>query len=297
MADKNKANREYKSSLFNCIFSQKEYALQLYNALNDSDYDNPEDVEITTLENVVFINIYNDVSFMFNSTIQFYEHQSTFNPNIPLRNLFYLSNTYEKMIHKQEEDLYGSSLIPIPTPTCIMFYNGVQSKPNKMTLKLSDAYINQEIEGSLELTVQMININSDYNQELKNKSEALYGYSLYISKVREYNSNGMSVKEAAIKALDYCIENNILADFFIERRNEVVGMILEEYTLEHIEQRTNRMSRKLEALTQEVQTAKTELKTTRSELQSTQSELQSAQSELQTKDAEIARLRQLLAEK
>ena len=214
MTDKNKANREYKSSLFNCIFSQKKYALQLYNALNDSDYDNPEDVEITTLENVVFINIYNDVSFMFNSTIQFYEHQSTFNPNIPLRNLFYLSNTYEKMIHKQEEDLYGISLIPIPTPTCIVFYNGVQSKPDKMVLKLSDAYVNQEIEASLELTVQMININSDYNQELKKKSNALYGYSLYISKVREYNEKGMSVKDAAIKALDYCIENDVLADFF-----------------------------------------------------------------------------------
>ena len=287
MADKNKANREYKSSLFNCIFSQKEYALQLYNALNDSDYDNPEDVEITTLENVVFINIYNDVSFMFNSTIQFYEHQSTFNPNIPLRNLFYLSNTYEKMIHKQEEDLYGSSLIPIPTPTCIVFYNGVQSKPAKMTLKLSDAYINQEIEGSLELTVQMININSDYNQELKNKSEALYGYSLYISKVREYNGNGMSVKEAAIKALDYCIDNDILADFFKERRNEVVGMILEEYTLEHIEQRSARMSRKLEALTQEVQAKNSELQAKDSELQAKNSELQAKDSELQAKDSEL----------
>ena len=280
MTDKNKANREYKSSLFSCIFSQKEYALQLYNALNGSDYDNPEDVEITTLENVVFINIYNDVSFMFNSTIQFYEHQSTFNPNIPLRNLFYLSNTYEKMIHKQEEDLYGSSLIPIPTPTCIVFYNGVQSKPAKMTLKLSDAYINQEIEGSLELTVQMININSDYNQELKNKSEALYGYSLYISKVREYNGNGMSVKEAAIKALDYCIDNNILADFFKERRNEVVGMILEEYTKEHVEQRT---ARKLEKMSKE--------------LQDKDAVIQSKDAEIQSKDAEISRLRQLLDEK
>ena len=98
MADKNHVNREYKSSLFSYIFSQKEYALQLYNALNNSHYDNPEDIRITTLENVVFINIYNDVSFMFNSTLQLYEHQSTFNPNMPLRNLFYLANIYEKYI-------------------------------------------------------------------------------------------------------------------------------------------------------------------------------------------------------
>ena len=261
------------------MFSQKKYALQLYNALNNSEYDNPEDVEITTLENVVFINIYNDVSFMFNSTIQFYEHQSTFNPNIPLRNLFYLANTYEKIIEKYDEDLYGSRLIKIPTPTCIVFYNGVISKPDKMVLKLSDSFINQDSEASLELTVQMININYDYNLELMKKSEALYGYSLYISKVREYNRDGISVKEAAIKALDYCIENDILADFFKERRNEVVGMILEEYTQEHIEQRT---ARKIEKFKKEIQDAK--------------AEIQAKDAEIQAAYVELARLRKKCGE-
>ena len=203
MADKNNVNREYKSSLFSYIFSQKEYALQLYNALNNSHYDNPEEVRITTLENVVFINIYNDVSFMFNSALQFYEHQSTFNPNMPLRNLFYLSNTYEKIIREQDEDLYGSILIKIPTPTCIVFYNGPKNEPDSTPLYLSDAFINREAEASLELIVKMININYDYNQDLMAKCEALYGYSLYISKVREYNNTyEMDIQEASIKALD-----------------------------------------------------------------------------------------------
>ena len=157
---------------------------------------------------------------------------------------------------------------------------GVPSKPDKMILKLSDAYVNQEIEASLELTVQMININSDYNQELKKKSEALYGYSLYISKVREYNDDGMSVKEAAIKALDYCIDNDILADFFKERRNEVVGMILEEYTKEHVEQRT---ARKLEKMSKE--------------LQDKDAVIQSKDAEIQAMTMEIAHLHQLLEEK
>ena len=302
MTDNNKVNREYKSSLFSCIFSKKEYALQLYNALNNSDYNNPEDIEITTLENVVFINIYNDVSFMFNNTVQFYEHQSTFNPNMPLRNLFYLSNTYEKLIRQKDEDLYGSTLIQIPTPTCIVFYNGIKSEPDKKILKLSDSFINQKIEGSLELIVQMININYDYNLELMKKCEALYGYSLYISKVREYNMNEeYSIKESAIKALDYCIDNNVLADFFSEKRNEVVGMILEEYNMEHVEQRMDRMYRKLENMEQEIQikvaelqSKDAELQSKDAELQSKDAELQSKDAELQSKDAEIARLKQLL---
>ena len=126
----------------------------------------------------------------------------------------------------------------------------------------------------------MININYDYNLELMKKSEALYGYSLYISKVREYNNNGMSVKEAAIKALDYCIENDILSDFFKKRRNEVVGMILEEYTQEHIERRT---ARKIEKFKKEIQDAKAKMR--------------AAKTEIQAKDAEIIKLRQQLADK
>ena len=285
MADTNNINREYKSSLFSYIFSQKEYALQLYNALNNSHYDNPEEVRITTLENVVFINIYNDVSFMFNSTLQFYEHQSTFNPNMPLRNLFYLANTYEKYIKELDEDLYSSSLIKIPTPTCIVFYNGVKDEPDRLPLKLSDAFINREAEASLELIVKMININYDYNQDLMAKCEALYGYSLYISKVREYNNTyGMDIQEASIKALDYCIEKDIFADFFRERRNEVVGMILEEYTLEHVEQRT---ARKVERLTKELEDA-------HRTISDKDSVIQTKDAELQSKDAEIVRLKQLL---
>ena len=299
MADKNNVNREYKSSLFSYIFSQKEYALQLYNALNNSHYDNPEDVRITTLENVVFINIYNDVSFMFNSTLQFYEHQSTFNPNMPLRNLFYLANTYEKYIKELDEDLYSSSLIKIPTPTCIVFYNGVKDEPDRLPLKLSDAFINREAESSLELIVQMININYDYNRDLMEKCEALYGYSLYISKVREYNNTyGMDIQEASIKALDYCIEKDIFADFFRERRNEVVGMILEEYTLEHVEQRTarkvERLTKELEDANQTIMNKDVELKSKNALLQSKDDELQSKNALLQSKDDEISRLKQLL---
>lgn len=273
----NKVNREYKSTLFSYMFSQKENALHLYNALNNSNYDNPEDIQITTLENVVFINIYNDVSFMFNSTLQLYEHQSTYSPNIPLRNLFYLSNSYEKMLNEQKVNLYNTRLIKIPTPKCVVFYNGTKEQPDKMELKLPDAFINQDTKGDLELTVLMLNINFNRNKELMEKCEVLYAYSLYIAKFREYNEDEDAIlEEAAIKAIDYCISNNVMTDFFSSRRNEVVGMILEEYTKERVERDMADMAQLI--LEKDAQ-------------------IEAKDAEIQSKDAEIARLRQALAEK
>lgn len=288
----NKVNREYKSSLFSYMFSQKEYALQLYNALNNSNYDNPEDIQITTLENVVFINIYNDVSFMFNSTLQLYEHQSTYCPNIPLRNLFYLSNSYEKLLNRQKSNLYSSRLIKIPTPKCVVFYNGTKEFPDRMELKLSDSFYNQEVKGDLELTVLMLNINFNHNKELFEKCEILHAYSLYIAKFREYNeTTELSLKEAAIKALDYCISINVMADFFTERRNEVVGMILEEYTKERVEQDMADMAQEIADMKQELSELKNEKDALINEKDA---EIQSKDAEIQSKDAEIARLRKAL---
>ena len=204
----NEVNREYKSTLFTYMLSQKEYALQVYNALNNSNYDNPEDITITTLENAVFINRYNDVSYLFNSTLQLYEHQSTYNPNMPLRSLFYLAQTYEKLITNKRK-LFGSKLIPIPTPKCIVFYNGARETEDLITMKLSDAFTNKKSVGDLDLTVHMINVNYGHNKELLDKCEVLRGYSLYISKFHEYNEiETISMTDAAVKALDYCIKCN-----------------------------------------------------------------------------------------
>ncbi len=255
---KNKPNREYKSTLFTYMLSQKEYALQLYNALNNSNYDNPDDITVTTLENVVFINRYNDVSFLFNSTLNLYEHQSTYNPNIPLRSLFYLSQTYEQLYSSQK--LYGSGFVQIPTPKCVVFYNGAKDVNDRITLKLSDAFANKEVQGDLELSVLMINVNYGHNKELMTKSEVLYGYSLYISKFREYNESGtMSRTDAAIKALDYCIEADVMKEFFTKRRNEVVGMILEEYTTEHVEKYIKEMEEALKEKEAEIASLKKQL--------------------------------------
>ena len=231
----NEINRQYKNSLFTYMLSHKEYALQVYNALNNTNYINPEEVSITTLENVVFINIRNDVSFILENTFSLYEHQSTYNPNMPLRSLFYIANSYERIIKGKGVNIYGSTLVKIPTPKCVVFYNGEQEYPDKMYLHLSDAFGNQNVEGDVQLRVTMLNINYSHNKKLLEDCEVLRGYSLYNEKFREYNRDeSITRTEAANKAIDYCIEHNVLVDFFRNRRNEVVGMIL-EYTAEQAE--------------------------------------------------------------
>ena len=83
-------NREYKDSLFVYLFGNEKYkrfTLELYNAINGTHYTDEDEVEITTLEKVVYINVKNDVSFLISGKMNFYEHQSTYSANIPLRML------------------------------------------------------------------------------------------------------------------------------------------------------------------------------------------------------------------
>lgn len=115
-------NRLHKDRLFRLLFSEKEALLQLYNALNQTAYTKEEDLEITTLNDVVYLSMKNDISFIVGDNLQLYEHQSTYNPNMTLRGFFYLSALYKKIVDNKR--LYGSKLVKIPTPKYIVFYNG-----------------------------------------------------------------------------------------------------------------------------------------------------------------------------
>ena len=294
---KNKLNREHKDSLFTFLLSQKKYALQVYNALNESNYDNPDDVEITTLENVVFINIKNDVSFVLENIFSLYEHQATYNPNMPLRSLFYMSDSYERIIANRGANIYGSKLVKIPTPKCVVFYNGEDEYPDKMFLNLSDSFENQNVEGDIQIKVTMLNINYSHNKKLLDNCEVLRGYSLYNEKFREYNNSGtMSKTEAAHKAIDYCIKHNVLADFFEERRNEVVGMIL-EYTAEKheaylakLENEILEQEQRIEGLGQELAEKKLRVEGLGYELTEKEKRIEGLSQELSEKDKLIAKL-------
>ncbi|MBQ8812904.1 MAG: hypothetical protein IJZ85_00175 [Lachnospiraceae bacterium] len=227
-------NRNYKDSVFRMIFREKETLLTLYNALNGTGYTDPEELEINTLENAIYLGRRNDISFVIFDQINLYEHQSTVNANMPLRNLFYISSLYTKLTHGK--NIYSDRQIMIPAPHFVTFYNGTQDQPESQILRLSDAYEATAAGGKdetpeLELTVKMININRGHNEKLLNDCKALQEYMVYVERVRAY-APIMSLRQAVERAVDECIREGVLAEFLRKNRAEVVNMSIFEYNQE-----------------------------------------------------------------
>lgn len=229
-------NRNYKSSLFHKIFGQnKKNALSLYNAMNGSSYTNEDDLEFTTLEDVIYLKMKNDVSFLLGTSLSLYEHQSSFNPNMPLRGFLYFADLYRKMI-KNNERIYSKQLARIPNPKYIVFYNGLDSKIEGMQkLKLSDAFETQDNSGEFEWTATMVNINLDHNRDIFEKCRILEEYSIFIQRVREYNKNSKDLKDAVNQAVDDCIRDNVLKDILETQKKEGINMVLTEFDEEKFE--------------------------------------------------------------
>ncbi|MEE1038502.1 MAG: hypothetical protein U0K95_04975 [Eubacterium sp.] len=218
--------RDFKARLFEMIFSDKKELLSLYNAVNGTHYTNPEDLELNTLENAIYLSMRNDISFVIGSKVSLYEQQSTYSLNLPLRYLFYIADLYSVMTCN--ENLYGSKLIKIPAPRFIIFYNGEMEKPEHEMMRLSDAFSIKESSPMLELKAEFININPGYNQELLDACKVVKDYSLYTARVREY-AKGMEVRDAVEMAVTECISEGILAEFLIKNRAEAIKMSIYEY--------------------------------------------------------------------
>ena len=223
-------NRQYKDRLWRMVFNNKEDLLQLYNAINHTDYQNPDDLEVNTLEDVLYLSMKNDVSFLVGGTMNLYEHQSTFNPNMPLRGVFYFSRVYEGYVADNNLMIYHEKRVRLPKPKYIVFYNGTKNQPDSMELKLSDCFENTDNEAPcLECTATMLNINYGHNQELMKHCRKLEEYSIFVQCVREYIQSEPSVEDALEKAIDTCINQDVLADFLKKHRAEVTNMILTTY--------------------------------------------------------------------
>ena len=228
------ANRNYKDTVFRMLFSDKKNLLSLYNAVNSRDYTNPDDLEIVTLENAIYMGMKNDLAFIIDTNLYLYEHQSTYNPNMPLRDLFYISNEYQKLLDKKS--LYSSSLQKIPAPNFIELYNGTDTLSDFSEHRLSSAFENLSGEPKLELIVTVLNINEGHNALLMEHCQTLKEYSQYVAKVRKYAA-GMPLDQAVEYAVDECIKENILADFLRKNRAEVISMSIFEYDKEEEEKK------------------------------------------------------------
>lgn len=218
--------RTYKARLFEMIFRQKEELLELYNALNGTSYEDPEQLEINTLENAIYMSMHNDLSFIIDSRLELYEHQSTYSPNLPLRYLMYVTELYSSIT--KDASLYGSAKIPIPTPNFLIFYNGTEERPDLETIRLSDLYTVQQEEYSLELKATLLNINPGHNRQLLSTCKTLRDYSEYTHRVRTY-AKDMSLADAVERAITECIRDDILADFLRKYRAEAKRVSIYEY--------------------------------------------------------------------
>ncbi len=222
----NKVNRNYKDTVFRMLFQDRKNLLSLYNAVNGTAYEDVDGLVITTLQDAVYMNYKNDVSFVFDFTLSIYEHQSTVNQNMPLRDLIYVSKVLQGQM--KDQDIYSSRQIKLPTPKFVVFYNGTDEQPEKQTLRLSDAYEKQLEEVELELTVTVYNINYGHNQKLLEACQTLKEYAQYVAAVREY-AKEMPLLEAVESAVDSCIRQGILEDFLRKNRAEAIEMSIFEY--------------------------------------------------------------------
>jgi hypothetical protein len=236
-----KENREHKSTLFCKVFEDKKYLLELYNGVNHTNYQNVDDLEVNTLENVVYITMKNDLSFLIDCNMNLYEHQSTVNPNMPLRGLLYLAQLYNKYVAKHNLNLFSTSALKIPVPQYVVFYNGTQEQPDEQILLLSELFQKEEkrqyVDGCLECQARMLNINYGRNKELLNKCRRLEEYALFVAKVRQYATEDIEKRETAItRAIDECIKEGILVDILIEQKAEVLELVLTTFNRELYEQ-------------------------------------------------------------
>ena len=219
-----KTKRLYKDSLFRDIFSNEERLSEIYEALLGRKAD-PQDITLATMDETLFDGIKNDVGFIVrNEYVILIEHQSTINENMPLRLFMYLAEIYRR--HVDEDSVYRKKRIRLPAPRFYVFYNGMEEVPDTWRLRLSDAFDGRQ--GSMELVVDVININIDDKKErlLLGKSHALKSYSVFVAKVRECIKNGSTLEVAVGEAVQYCVSHDYLREYFRQKhKKEVFDML------------------------------------------------------------------------
>ena len=236
-------NRKYKDRIFCMLFGYTKYKknlLELFNALNGTNYEDENELEINTIEDTIYMGMKNDVSCIIQSNMAMYEQQSTWNPNMPLRGILYSARLFSKYIKANKLNIYSEKLIKIPTPQYVVFYNGIERRAEKEILRLSDSFIMPCSEGEYEWTATVYNINDGHNKDLMNKCKILQEYATMVAKIREFRQKGCDLDMAIEEAIEYCLTHEVLKDFLLEHKSEVADMLRMEYdearTMNHLKE-------------------------------------------------------------
>ena len=227
------ANREYRDRLFKFVFGNPEnkaWTLSLYNAVNGTAYTDAEDIMLTTIEDAVYMNMKNDVSFLVADTMSFFEQQSTFNPNMPMRFLIYAGMVYSKHIEQTASyRQFSMAQQKAPTPKCVCFYNGKLEKEDRRILRLQDAFAG---EADIDVRVTMLNINYGRNRELMDACQPLKEYAWFVAEVNERQKEMNNLEAAVDAAIDRMPQEALIKAFLLENRAEVKRMCITEYNEE-----------------------------------------------------------------
>ena len=222
-------NTEHKDRVFKFIFGnpdKRQWTLDLYNAINGSGYDNPDDIQFNTIDDAVYLGMKNDVSFIIMNELHLWEHQSTYNPNMPMRFFIYAAKLYEKYITGSEYYQYSRTLQTAPCPRCICFYNSTENQPEEKVLRLSDAFIG---EGDIEVRVRMLNINYGKNENLMNVCEPLNEYAWLVDTIRKNQKIMSSIEDAVEASIAEMPDDFVIRKFLLLNKAEVKGMFLTEW--------------------------------------------------------------------
>ncbi|MBQ9574379.1 MAG: hypothetical protein IJR27_03775 [Synergistaceae bacterium] len=237
-------NSKHKDRLFRFIFGNpehKEWTLSLYNAINGSNYTNPEDIEFNTIDDIIYMGMKNDVSFLIMHVMNLWEHQSSLNPNMPIRFFLHAGQLYDKYMKDNDIYRYGTVLQRLPKPKCVCFYNGTDYQPEEKILRLSEAFGADD--GDIEVRVRMMNINYGHNCTLMEACRVLNDYALLIDRIRANQKAGMNLDQAVDSAIDEMPDDSLLEKFLLSHRAEVKGMYLTEYDEEKERMRALREGR------------------------------------------------------
>ena len=230
------ANRLYKDRVFKFIFGNpenKEWTLSLYNAVNGSNYSNPDDIQFNTIEDAVYMSMKNDVSFIILDEMNLWEHQSSFNPNMPMRFLTYGTQLYEKFTATSGYYKFSRKLQRLPKPHCICFYNGTEEQPEQQILKLSDAFGG---EGDIEVKVKMLNVNYGKNRALMETCQPLREYAWLVDRVREHQRVMQNLEAAVDASIDEMPDSFVIRTLIEAHRAGVKKMFLTEYDEEKMKE-------------------------------------------------------------
>ena len=296
-----RVNRKYKDSLFRKIFSDRKDLLDLYNALNGTQYTDEEELTVTTLEDVIYISIKNDVSFLLGGTMNLYEHQSSYNPNMPIRGLMYLARLYQNYIDDCEINVFSPVLKHLPSPKFIVFYNGSKDEPDQKLLRLTDAFTEtgESGESCLECCATMLNINYGHNYELMEKCRRLEEYSAFVAEVRKALAEGGNQRQAVDDAIDTCIEKGVLRDILIKERAAIMNMVLSctekqyerlvQKELEQQEKRIKEQEKKLRAGKKRLEEQEDRMRRHQGKIEEQEDRMRQQQGKIEEQDSQMRR--------